>query len=86
MVFSCPQVKARRYVEVGSETYRRHDLFLRSDASMMGGDRAVVPHEMSQLVKGIGAVPDRPFIGLGIRRLNDMAHTLHLEGGGIARR
>jgi hypothetical protein len=82
MGFGYRQIKVHRYVEVGPETYRRPDFLHPPDADMSEEDRAVVLHNMSQLVKGIGTTPDRPFIGLGIRGLSDMAHTLYLEGLG----
>jgi hypothetical protein len=40
--FCYPQVKARRYVEVGPETYRRPNFLRRPDAGMSEEDRPVM--------------------------------------------
>ena len=82
MGFVYLQVKARRYVEVGPETYRRQDFFRRPDAGMDEEDLAVLMHGMKQLADGAGAAPDRPLTGIGIRGFNDMRYTLHLEFAG----
>jgi len=73
------QVKARRYVKVGPEIYWRHDFFHRPEAGMHEEDLAALMHGMKQLADGVGAAPDRPFTGIGIRGFNDMRHTIHLE-------
>ncbi|UEM07143.1 hypothetical protein JL101_029550 (plasmid) [Skermanella rosea] len=79
MGFVYLQVKARRYVAVGPETYRRRDALGRPDADMDEEDLAVLMHGMKQLADGAGAEPDRPLTGIGIRGFNDLRHTLHLE-------
>ena len=80
MGFGYPQVKTRRYLQVGPEIYWRHDFFHRPEAGMHDEDLAVLMHDMRQLADGVGAAPDRPFTGIGICGFNDMARTLHLEG------
>ena len=48
MGFVYLQVKARRYVEVGPETYRRQDALGRPDTDMDEEDLAVLMHGMKR--------------------------------------
>jgi hypothetical protein len=75
MGFVYLRAKARRYVKVGSDTYRRQDFFGLPEAGMDEEDPAALIQGMKQLATVVGAKPDRPFIGISIRGFNDMRHV-----------
>lgn len=78
-VFAYLQAKAKRYSEVGPETYREGDFFDMPPEEWGQEQLARLESGMQQIVDGHGTTKERPITGLGISGFYELMAVLHFE-------
>lgn len=74
------QTKARLFIRLGAERYRRGDFFSQPDESLDADQIAALTCAMERLADGRGFSADEPLVGMGAQTLARVAATLHFVG------
>lgn len=76
--------KAKLYLKMGADAYRRKDFFHKPDAEFNAEDLENIAACFRQLVEGKGCQKDKPIENVGIRGIYVAINTLHFEVVGQA--
>lgn len=73
------QAKARRYMGMGADRYRRADHFHQPPADLSPADHLALTSGMGQLATDCGGSAYDPLIGLTTEQMRLLLHTLHFR-------